>query len=477
MGDVGVLYTQIEKPFEEWALMEKDHVTAAEHKPLVVSIEMGYGHLRAAYPLADILGTEVLHVDRPPLATQSEQRLWERTRRVYESISRLSQVPRFGGPMRRLLEGATGIPELFPYRDMSTPTFAAEMLDKLIRRYGLGKGLAERMKRTSVPLLTTHFAPALAADRHGCEKVYCIVTDSDVNRIWAPLDPQWSRITYLAPAERVVRRLRAYGVLPERIKFTGFPLPIELLGGPNIPSLRKNLAARLVRLDPDGTFRSHYRQEVDHFLGDTELPQIGGAPLVTFAVGGAGAQAELVRRLLPSFRKPIEYGRIRLALVAGIHRDVHDRFRQWIHENHLESAIGTGIRIVSASDLGEYFRVVNDVLAETDVLWTKPSEMTFLGALGIPLVLSRPVGVHERYNRRWAIERGVALKQRDPRYAGERVTEWLHDGTLAAAAWSGFMMLPKFGVYRVLEEAGITGVLTSTRDADLLAREEKVARS
>jgi hypothetical protein len=61
------------------------------------------------------------------------------------------------------------------------------------------------------------------------------------------------------------------------------------------------------------------------------------------------------------------------------------------------------------------------------------------------------VGVHERYNRRWLVQNGAGLKQGDPRYAGDWLAEWLADGTLAGAAWSGFMRLPKFGLYRILE--------------------------
>src|SRR4030095_9293640 len=97
------------------------------------------------------------------------------------------------------------------------------------------------------------------------------------------------------------------------------------------------------------------------------------------------------------------------------------------------------------------YKSFNRLLAETDVLWTKPSEMTFYAALGLPLVLSPPVGVHERYNRRWAIENGAGLKQRHPDYAGYWIREWLAEGTLAAAAWFGFLRLPKFGLYHILE--------------------------
>ena len=113
-----------------------------------------------------------------------------------------------------------------------------------------------------------------------------------------------------------------------------------------------------------------------------------------------------------------------------------------------------GIEILYEADIESYFARFDERLAETDVLWTKPSEMTFYAALGLPLVLAPPLGVHERYNRRWTIENGAGLKQRDPRYAGYWIREWLADGTLAAAAWSGFVRLPKFGLYQILERLG-----------------------
>ena len=67
-----------------------------------------------------------------------------------------------------------------------------------------------------------------------------------------------------------------------------------------------------------------------------------------------------------------------------------------------------------ADGLEEYFVRFNALLARTDVLWTKPSEMTFFSGLGLPLMFSWPVGVHEQYNRRWAIESGPGLNERDP---------------------------------------------------------------
>lgn len=428
-------------------------VPHSEEVPLVTSVEMGYGHLRAAHALADALGLHVVHVDRPPLAGPEEQRLWRRSRRLYELTSRASQIPLAGAPLRSALDLLTDIPHLYPYRDLSAPTFQVRSLYRFIQR-GIGRGLVEHLKATGAPLLTTFFASAILADHHGCNRVYCVVTDSDINRAWVPLHPERSRIFYLTPSRRALQRLRSYGVDRAQIEFTGFPLPGELLGGPDLPALHRNLAARLVRLDPKGVFREQARNEIDLFLGDLPEDQEGRPPLITFTVGGAGAQAELARLLLAGLADSLREGRIRLCLVAGVRAEVAERFHAWVREAGLADLLGSrvnGVEVFLATTLDEYFPRFNALLAETDVLWTKPSEMTFFAALGLPLVLSAPVGVHERYNRRWAIENGSGLKQRDPRHAGYWIREWLAEGTLAAAAWSGFLRLPKFGLYQIVE--------------------------
>src|ERR1043165_558550 len=88
---------------------------------VVASVEMGYGHLRAAHALASELGAEILHVDRPPLVAAEELRLWRTSRRFYEITSRASQIPIVGAPLRSLLESVTDIPHLHPQRDLSSP--------------------------------------------------------------------------------------------------------------------------------------------------------------------------------------------------------------------------------------------------------------------------------------------------------------------------------------------------------------------
>jgi hypothetical protein len=414
---------------------------------------MGYGHLRAARALAAALGTEVVLADRPPIAGAEEQRLWRASRRLYEFTSRASQLPIVGAPLRGCLNALTAIPPLYPYRDLSEPTLPVRSLQRLIRR-GLGAGLAVHLATTEAPLVTTYFAPALSADVHGCSPVFCAVTDVDLNRAWVPLEPQTTGIRYLTPSRRAAKRLSSYGVPRGQIEFTGFPLPHALLGGVDLPVLKRNLAARLVRLDRKRVFRSQARHEIDQFLGPLPASEEGRPPLVTYAVGGAGAQAELARPLVAALAPAVREGRLRLCLVAGVRAEVAERFAAWVREAGLVAGEEGGVEILREESLERYLLRFERRLADTDVLWTKPSELTFYGALGLPLVLSPPVGFHERYNRRWAVENGVGLPQRELDQAGYWIREWLSEGTLAAAAWFGFLRLPKHGLYRILEVLG-----------------------
>ena len=418
--------------------------------PTVVSIEMGYGHLRAAMPLAIALEAEVLHADRAPLANPDEQRRWARARGFYESLSRLSQVPMIGSALDSLLDAITAIPRLHPYRDLSAPTLGTRSLHRLILN-GLGKGLGEHLRRTGSPLLTTFYAPAIAADHLGCPEIYCVVTDADINRIWAPMQPAGTRIHYFVPSLRAQRRLEAYGVPKQNIEFTGFPLPDELVGGPDLPLLRKQLAARLVRLDPQGSFRQTQGALLTSVLGPLPREEERRSPLLTFAIGGTGAQLGLAELLIASLKESVQQRKLRLALVAGVRADVAQQLEGFIERAGLANQIGSGIEILLEKDFASYFSRFNRLLAETDILWTKPSELTFYAALGIPLILASPVGVHEWSNRRWAREHGTGLKQRDAKYAASWLNEWICDGILAGVAWSGFMRLPKQGLYRILE--------------------------
>ena len=407
----------------------------------VVAIDMGYGHLRAAQPLADALEVPLEELDRAPLASPADERSWSRARLFHEGLSRVSQWPVVGRPFLALVDGYTHIAKLHPERDQSRGTVATRGFERMAGR-GLGARMVEQLRGHK--LLSTFYAPALIADRAGLPS-FCLITDADCHRIWVPDQPARSRIRYFAPSERVLHRLRAYGIPEERITLTGFPLPLELLGGPALPALRRNLARRLSCLDRSGRLAARHSAELA-----AELPPrpTGSAepPLIVFAVGGAGAQSPLAHRILRALAPALRAGRLRLALVAGLRKQLADAFSAWAAELDLLSAI----EVLYEPTWPAYYRRFNDLLARADVLWTKPSEMTFYAALGLPLVLAPPVGGHERYNAQWAMEHGAGLWQLDPDEAEGWLTEWLQEGTLAEAAWSGFRRLPNRGTFEIV---------------------------
>ncbi len=48
------------------------------------------------------------------------------------------------------------------------------------------------------------------------------------------------------------------------------------------------------------------------------------------------------------------------------------------------------IRIVWGSTLEEYFAAFTQCMRTTDILWTKPSELSFYCGLGIPIIMAPP---------------------------------------------------------------------------------------
>ncbi len=180
------------------------------------------------------------------------------------------------------------------------------------------------------------------------------------------------------------------------------------------------------------------------------MPRDESPPLLTFAIGGAGAQVGIAVRLVRALAGALRTRRLALALVAGRRRDVARRLRAAIGVERLTG--NSSVEILEERDTLKYLRRFNALLARTDVLWTKPSEMTFFAALGLPVIAAPPVGVHEERNLRWSMELGAALEQGDPDRAGDWLPRWIEDGTLARAAWNGYRRLPRLGLYDIVDD-------------------------
>lgn len=417
-------------------------------KAWIVSANMGLGHQRATYPLRNMAHHGVLLFGEDEVCHKKEKRQWTIFRNTYETLSRTSQIPLIGPYLFSLLEKMQNISPYYPRRDQSGPSLQVRSLYTLIRR-GMGKGIAERLETVKLPVITSFYAAAMAAEELTDLPVYCIICDADINRVWVAENPRQSRIVYFAPCGSAMRRLREYGVPDERIFLTGFPLPIENIGK-DMEILRHDLARRLIRLDPTKRFRIIHGDEVRSYLGDCWDPDREAGPLtITFAVGGAGAQKEIAAGAVKSLSGLIKEGKIRLNLVATHRQEVRDYFVKLAEKNGL-SASGN-IRILYDPDKNEYFRQFNALLRDTDILWTKPSEMSFYCGLGLPIVIAPPISPHEVCNQRWLRDLGAGLHQADPQYCSEWITDYLVDGKLSLAAWDGFLYARKLGVEKIVE--------------------------
>ena len=419
-----------------------------DQKAWVVSADMGYGHQRAVYPLEEIAEDGLITVGSSEAVSKAEQKLWKRLLNAYEFFSRAKGVPVIGTPFFGMLDSLMRIPSFYPLRNLSNTTFQVNLLESLIEK-GLCKGMLEKTSTKDLPIVTSFYASAVAADKKGFNKVYCIICDADINRVWVAKDPWESKIEYFAPCGKAAQRLKAYGVPDERIHLTGFPLPIELIGDENLTTLKKNLGQRLYYLDPQNKFRARHGRNVEHFLGKENCVLRNDRKLtITYAVGGAGAQKEIGEKIANSLKTKLLSGEIRLNLVAGIRKEVNDFFQSIKNEIDPD---GENIKVIYSESLHEYFDLFNNSLHETDILWTKPSELSFYCALGIPIVMSPIIGSQEKFNRKWLREIQAAMKQEKPDYTDQWLNDLLNRGTLAESAWDGFLKARKLGTYKILE--------------------------
>ena len=427
-------------------------------KAWVVSVNMGYGHARAAYGLEDLAHGGIITANDYPGIPKEDKILWHKSKNAYEFISRLQPIPGIGKLAFGVLDYLQRIPDFYPRRDLSDPTLQLHYVYYLIRQKGLGKHLIDKLaKKKKLPLVSTFFNMGFAAEEHGYPgEIYLVTTDADVSRAWVPLDPKRSRIKYFASNGRVVERLKLYGVRSENIFLTGFPMPKKLIGGPESTVLKKDLAARICNLDPNGIFTKKYEEILEDELGP-ELCEFKKKHhlTVTFAVGGAGAQKELGVEIVRGLRKEILSERIQINLIAGIRKEVARYFEREIKRMDMHRMLNKGVTIHVHDNRRKYFNDFNKVIRKTDILWTKPSELSFYTGLGIPIIMAPTIGSQEDFNRIWVETVGGGTDQLDPLYAGEWLFDFINSGGLARFAWNGYIEAPTHGTYRI--ESILTG--------------------
>jgi hypothetical protein len=436
-------------------------------KAYVVAVDMGYGHQRAAYPFLDIAATgQIINANKYQGITKRERKVWQGGRKWYEIISRYKNVPVIGTTAFRIMDNMQRIEPFYPRRDLSKNSTQQKYFYKQVEK-GLGKDLIKELNKNPLPLVTSFFVPAYFAEYYGYKgKIYCIICDADIARAWAPLNPKTSKINYLAPNKRVKERLELYGVRSDRILVSGFPLPKENIGGLDKKILKHDLKSRLYNLDPKKVYTRKYSKLIENYLCPVKEIKQNKHPLtITFAVGGAGAQRDIGLTIVKRLKKQIRQNKIRINLVAGARNDVYLFFKKAIKECNLDKC--NNIRIIYSDSKLKYFEIFNRVLRTTDVLWTKPSELTFYSGLGIPIIMAKPIGSQEHYNREWLLAIGAGIDAQDPEYVDEWLFDWLNSGWLAEAAMQGFLDAPKMGTYHV-ENIVLRGKTSEIEDVHLL---------
>jgi len=425
----------------------------------LVAVHMGLGHLRAAYPLRSISPEGIMVWGSRGHVSPGEKKYWRLWRRIYYHLSRVGSYPVIGRLALKILISVERIPPFYPKRDLSRPTAAVRLLKFLIRKAGLARSLPEYLEGDNLPVVNTFYATAIALDmklkgQEPPRENYVIICDADINRVWVAERPTESQIRYLVPCTRTKARLISYGVKEENIFVTGFPLPAENIGSEGrMEALKIDLLTRLGQLDPAGKFFAHYGQTIQQQLGLNRIPDSVSRSrpfTIMFAIGGAGAQVETAGKILKSLNREINSAQVRLIFACGVQRKVLEKVLKFINQERLSAQIGRNIYLIYQDDVFNYFDQFNRWLRQTDILWTKPSELSFYCGLGIPILMADPIGPQEERNRRWLMDIQAGLVPAGP---PEYCAEWLSDlrknGRLAEAAWAGFIKARKLGTYKI----------------------------
>jgi len=420
-----------------------------EQKAWVISVNMGYGHQRTAFPLKFLaVDGKVINANDYEGISEKDREVWGSIRKGYEFVSNFKKVPLLGPIAFALTDRFQKILTFYPRRDLSKPNSQLKQTIATIES-GWGKDLIEKLKQEPLPLISTFFTPAYMAEFFNYPgEIFCIVCDADISRTWAPLNPKESKIRYFAPTERVVERLKLYGVKPENIFLTGFPLPVENIGTENLEILKEDLKYRLLNLDPQKKYFEKYKLLIEAKLG--KLPEKPDHSLtILFSVGGAGAQKEIGIKVLKYLTPEIKEKRIKLILSAGIREMVKEYFEKNIEKLNLKEYLGKNIEILFEKNIESYFQKFNLALRKTDILWTKPSELSFYAALGIPIIIAPTIGSQEEFNMRWLLKSGFGMNQENPNYTNQWFFDWIAQGYLAEAAFQGFIEGEKLGTYKI----------------------------
>lgn len=188
---------------------------------------------------------------------------------------------------------------------------------------------------------------------------------------------------YIAPSEDIKKRLMEKGVEPERIKPLGIPIDPKF----NLPLNREEIKLKL-GLEP-------------------------GMPTILIMGGshGLGPLKQVINHL------DISRSAFQEIIVTGINKKLH---------NYLACRINNYKKSIK---LYAYAENVNELMAVSDIIITKPGGVTVSEALamGLPMLILKPIPGQEDNNTLYLIKHGAAIKVNEPKKVKETIEEIFSD--------------------------------------------------
>ncbi len=382
------------------------------YKFTITTALMGYGHLRAAHTIAAYSGMPVIWMGKTEHLGIIERGLLRISQWLYHTTSRKAEQR--DGLLFRGLENVLDFPDNPAACNTALPSFTRALI-----RAGIGKKMYNGVDGDKRTLLHTFYLPALISLYHNYPvKNYLLVCDTDCHRIWVPVDAHDSRLHYCVPAAPAADRLMTYGVPPGKITLTGFPLPIIE---------RREYQNRLERLAPESN-----------------------EPLtIAFPFSGASVYFNYFARILKSLANDLYHGEIRLTVFVGDNPVLYKKVVHQLKKHRLFN--NKNVEVLYHANIMEAFSRFNASLEHTDIIITKPGELVFYAALGIPLLFLPPIGKHEYINRDYIVnnDAGMDIAMKD--FSSAWIEHNRRNGTWHELATHGYHNLPRNGTTRMCE--------------------------
>lgn len=352
----------------------------AAARVLVLSGDLGDGHRQAARALAETCG----------------EGLAERVRA--EVIDFMQEVYPYLHPMVKycFMKGVEKAPSVYGYLYRKTRRKEAMPIPfKTFLSLGLSRFLT-LLEEKRPDIIVCTFPLAAAAVSLLKEKgavstpLVTVITDHTDHSLW--LQPHTD--LYLVGSEQVAAALRLHGVSSSRIRVTGIPVRRRFS-----ESFDRVRLCQSFGLDPQ-------------------------RPVVLVMGGGSGMLDESVRSLI---RSTSLLERLQLVVICGSNAAVREELEAELQEHPTNRVIVKG-----------FVEEIHEWMAVADLLVTKPGGLTTAEAvaMGLPMLLYKPIPGQEEDNAAVLEKAGVAIRATAARALQDQLLE-LADNRLALAAMQG----------------------------------------